>query len=98
MLTSKNGLTNCLVDNYNNPDALFKAKNTKKRQHHLVHVEKWQKAEEAEECRKVVKVEECQKVAEVDHKVYCKVAKVVVKVCLRIKEEAKCKAEEEAAM
>ena len=71
-----------LVDNNNNPDALFKAKNAKKRQRCLVCVEEWRKAEEVEERRKAAEAEECQKVAEAR----CKV-----------EEEAKHKAAEEAA-
>ena len=71
-----------LVDNNNNPDALFKAKNAEKRWCCLVHAEEWRKAEKVDEHRKVAEVEECWKVAEA----HCKV-----------EEEAKHKAAEEAA-
>ena len=47
---------------------MFKAKNTEKRRHHLVHAEERWKAEEAEECRKAAEAEECQKAVEACHK------------------------------
>ena len=72
----------CLVDNDDDPDALFEAKNAEKRWCHLVHAEERRKAEEAEEHRKVAEAEERQKVAEAHHKA---------------EEEAKRKAAEEAA-
>ena len=71
-----------LVDNDDDPDALFEAKNAKKRWCRLVHAEERRKVEEAEEHRKAAEAEEHQKVAEVCHKV---------------EEEAKHKAAEEAA-
>ena len=58
----QNWSDDCLVDNDDDPDTLFKAKNAKKRWCHLVHIEEWQKAEEAEECRKAAEV--CHKVEE----------------------------------
>ena len=78
----RNWSDNHLVDNDDDPDTLFKAKNAKKRRCRLVRAEKQQKVEEAEECRKAAEAEEHQKVAEVRHKVA---------------EEAKHKAAEEAA-
>ena len=78
----QNWSDNCLVDNNDNPDALFKAKNAEKRWRRLVCVEKRQKAEEVEEHWKVAEAEECRKVAEAR----CKA-----------EEEAKRKAAEEAA-
>ena len=51
-----------LVDNDDNPDALFEAKNAEKRRCRLV------RAEEAEKHRKVAEAEEHRKVAEVHHK------------------------------
>ena len=78
----RNWSDNCLVDNDNDPDALFEVKNAKKRQRCLVCAEERQKAEEAEERRKAAEAEEHRKVAEV----HCKA-----------EEEAKRKAAEEAA-
>ena len=69
-----------LVDNDNNTDTLFEAKNAKKRQHCLVHMEERWKAEEAEECRKAVEAEECWKVAEAHRKVEEEAAKKRVSV------------------
>ena len=71
-----------LVDNDDDPDALFEVKNAEKRQRRLVRTEELQKAEEAEERRKAAEAEEHRKVAEVHRKV---------------EEEAKHKAAEEAA-
>ena len=71
-----------LVDNDDDPDTLFEAKNAEKRWRCLVRVEERRKAEEAEECRKVAEVEERRKVAE---------------ACRKAEEEAKRKAAEEAA-
>ena len=71
-----------LVDNNNNPNALFEAKNAEKRRCRLVRAEEHQKAEEAEERRKAAEAEEHQKVAEARRKA---------------EEEAKRKAAEEAA-
>ena len=78
----RNWSNNRLVDNDNNPDALFEAKNAKKRWRCLVHTEEWWKVEEVEECRKAAEAEECQK---------------VVEVCYKVEEVAKHKAAEEAA-
>ena len=78
----RNWSNDCLVDNDDDPDALFKAKNAEKRRRHLVHMEERRKAEEAEERRKVAEVEERRKVAEARRKA---------------EEEAKRKAAEEAA-
>ena len=78
----QNWSNNRLVDNDNDTDTLFEVKNAKKRQHRLVCMEEWQKAEEAEEHRKAVEAEEHWKVVEAR----CKA-----------EEEAKCKAAEEAA-
>ena len=52
----QNWSDDCLVDNNDDPDALFEAKNTKKRRCHLVCVEERRKVAEAEEHRKVVEV------------------------------------------
>ena len=71
-----------LVDNDDDPDTLFEAKNAEKRQRCLVHAEEQRTAEEAEECRKAAEAEEHRKVAEVRRKA---------------EEEAKRKAAEEAA-
>ena len=65
---TQNWFDDHLVNNDDNPDALFKAKNAEKRQHHLVCVEEWQKVEKTEECRKMVEAEEHQKAAEVHYK------------------------------
>ena len=78
----RNWSDNCLVNNNNDPDALFEAKNVKKRWHCLVRAEEWQKVEEAEEHRKVAEAEECWKAAEARRKV---------------EEEAKCNTAEVAA-
>ena len=64
-----------LVDNDNDPDALFKAKNAEKRRRCLVHMEEQQKAEEVQECRKAAEAEECQKVVEA----HCKAAEEAAK-------------------
>ena len=77
----RNWSNNRLVDNNNDPDALFEVKNAEKRWCHLVHVEERWKAEEAER-RKAAEAEERRKVAEARRKV---------------EEEAKHKAAEEAA-
>ena len=71
-----------LVDNNDDPDALFEAKNAEKRRCRLVCTEERRKAEEAEERRKAAEAEERRKVAEAR----CKA-----------EEEAKHKAAEEAA-
>ena len=71
-----------LVDNDDDPDALFEAKNAEKRRRRLVRAEERWKAEEAEECRKAAEAEERRKVAEARRKA---------------EEEAKRKAAEEAA-
>ena len=78
----QNWFDDCLVDNDNDPNALFEAKNTEKRRRHLVRAEKRRKAEEAEEHRKAAEAEEHWKVAEA----HCKA-----------EEEAKRKAAVEAA-
>ena len=78
----QNWSDDCLVDNDDNPDILFKVKNAEKRWRCLVHMEKWWKAEEVEEHRKVAEAEEHQKVVEAHHKA---------------EEEAKHKAAEKAA-
>ena len=64
----RNWSDDCLVDNNNDTDALFEAKNAKKRWRCLVRAEEQQKAEEVEECRKVAEAEERWKVAEVHRK------------------------------
>ena len=71
-----------LINNDNDPDTLFKAKNAEKRQRHLVHVEEWWKVEEVEEHRKVAEAEERWK---------------AVEACQKAEEEAKRKAAEAAA-
>ena len=71
-----------LVDNDDDPDTLFEAKNTEKRWCRLVCTEEQRKVEEAEECRKAAEVEERRKVVEARRKA---------------EEEAKHKAAEEAA-
>ena len=58
----QNWSDNHLVDNDDNPDALFEAKNAEKRWRCLV------RAEEAEEHRKVAEAEERRKVAEAHRK------------------------------
>ena len=71
-----------LVDNDDDPDALFEAKNAEKRRRRLVCTEERRKVEEAEERRKAAEAEERRKVAEARRKA---------------EEEAKRKAAEEAA-
>ena len=78
----RNWSDNRLVDNDNDPDALFEAKNAEKRRRRLVCAEERRKVEEAEERRKAAEAEEHRKVAEAR----CKA-----------EEEAKRKAAEEAA-
>ena len=78
----QNWSNNCLVDNDDDPDTLFKAKNAKKRWCRLVCTKEQRKVEEVEERRKVAEVEEHQK---------------VVEACRKAEEGAKHKAAEQAA-
>ena len=87
----RNWSDDCLVDNDDDPNALFEAKNAEKRWCHLVRTEERQKAEEAEERQKAEEAEECQKAAEAEE--HQKVAEARHKA----EEEAKRKAAEEAA-